>query len=141
MLKIDYTVFFQIANFLILLFILNIILYRPIRKILGQRKDEMTALQRKIEDFLNRFGRHEKDLKENMVGARKEGYQEKEGLKSEGLEEEKTILQEATSSAEEKLTVAKEEIQQKATDARQSLENEVAAFSKELAEKILGRSI
>ena len=141
MLKIDYTVFFQIANFLILLFILNIVLFRPIRKILGQRKDEMTALKQRIEDFLKKFGRHEKDLKENMVEARKEGYQEKEGLKSAGLEQEKTMLQEATSSAEEKIAVAKEEIQQKAADARQSLETEVAAFSKELAEKILGRSI
>jgi F-type H+-transporting ATPase subunit b len=31
MLKIDYTLFVQIANFLFLLIILNLILYRPIR--------------------------------------------------------------------------------------------------------------
>ncbi len=41
MLEINNTLIIQIANFLVLLFLLNIILYKPIRKILGQRQEEM----------------------------------------------------------------------------------------------------
>ena len=76
-----------------------------------------------------------------MIGARKEGYKEKENLKNTGLEEEKKMLQGAISSAEEKIGTAKEEIQRNAVNARQSLENEIRLFSQELAEKILGRSV
>ena len=135
------TVLFQIANFLLLLFILNLIVYRPIRKILGQRGDEVISFQEMIEDFENRSDKDAKTLQENMAGARSQGFKEKENLKSAGFEEEKVMLQEAISSAEGKIGKAKGEIDQNAAQARQSLEEEVRVFSKELAEKILGRSI
>ena len=141
MLKVDYTLFIQIANFLFLLFLLNILLYRPIRKILGRRTEEMNSFQDAIGDFQNQSARYAIELEENMVEARKKGYKEKENLKGEGLAEEKGVLQEAISSTEGKIGKAKEEIGLKAVEARQSLENEVNLFSQELAEKILGRSI
>ena len=141
MISVDYSLFIQIANFLILLFLLNIILYRPIRKILGNRSDEMNSFQGMIDDFLNRSTQSEKDLEENKGAARNEGFKEKENFKKEGLEEEKGMLQEAIAKADEEVKQAKEEIELKMADVRQSLEDEVALFSKDLAEKILGRSI
>ena len=135
------TVLFQIANFLILLFILNLIVYRPIRKILGRRGDEVISFQDMIEDFQNRSEKEAKTLQENMAGARSQGFKEKENLKNAGLEEEKVMVQGAISAAEEKIGKAKGEIDQDTAQARQSLEAEVKEFSKELAEKILGRSI
>lgn len=137
----DYTVFIQVANFLFLLLILNIILYRPIRKILDQRKKEMNSFQTMIEDFQDKSAQYENDLEENRTEARKEGYKEKEDLKNACLREEKDLLQEATSLADEKMGQAKEEIERKRKDARRSLENEVEVFSHELAEKVLGRSL
>jgi F-type H+-transporting ATPase subunit b len=131
----------QVANFLVLLFLLNMVLYKPIRKVLSQRKAEMDWFQSMIGDFETKSAKHEKDLEENAIGARREGHKEKEVLRIEGLEEEKGLLHEATSSAEERIGKAKDEIRQKAVDVRKSLEGEAALFSKELAEKILGRSI
>ena len=141
MISVDYSLFIQIANFLVLLFLLNIILYRPIRKILGKRSDEMSSFQSMINEFLNKSTKCEKDLEINKMAARKEGFEEKDNFKKEGLEEEKGMLQEAITKAEEEVKQAKEEIDNKVADVRQSLEDEVAIFSKDLAEKILGRSI
>lgn len=135
------TLVFQIANFLFLLFILNIILYRPIRKILGQRGDEVISFQEMIEDFQGRSAEGAKNLEESMADARSQGFKEKESLKGAGMEEEKVMLQQAISSAEERIGKAKEEIDQDTAQARRSLEEEVRVFSEELAEKILGRSI
>ena len=135
------TVFFQVANFLLLLFLLNIIVYRPIRKILGRRGDEVVSYQEMAENFQSRFEKDAKTLEENMAGARREGFKEKENLKTAGLEEEKSMLQGAISSAEEKIRKAKGEIDRNTVQARQSLQEEVKVFSQELAEKILGRSI
>lgn len=141
MLKIDYTLFIQIANFLILLFILNILLYRPIRKILGQRKEEIDSYEKMIEEFQEKSAVNARELEENKIGARKEGYKTKEELKGVGLEKEKGLVQDAISSTMEKIEKAKQDIDDQMTDVRQSLENEVAAFSRELAEKIIGRSV
>ena len=135
------TVFFQVANFLLLLFLLNIIIYRPIRKILGRRGDEVVSYQEMVEDFQGRFQKDAKTLEENVAGARREGFKEKEDLKTAGLEEEKSMLREAISSAEEKIRKAKGEIDRNTVQARQSLQEEVRVFSQELAQKILGRSI
>ena len=141
MLEINTTVFIQIANFLLLLLLLNIILYRPIRRILTKRNEETNSLQKMIEDFHDRSERNENSIEDGMVLARKEGLTEKEGFKGEGLEEEKGILQKASSSVEEKIGQAKEEMEAKMADVRKSLEGQIADFSKELAEKILGRGI
>ena len=141
MISVDYSLFIQIANFLLLLFLLNIILYRPIRKILGKRSDEMNSFQTLIDNFLSKCTQSEKALEANKGAARREGFEEKENFKKEGLEEEKGMLQDAITKAEEEVSQAKQEIDLKMADVRQSLEDEVALFSKDLAEKILGRSI
>lgn len=141
MLNIDGTVILQIANFLVLLVVMNIILYKPIRGILAKRDEEMASRQKMIDDYQGRVNDNEEAIESGMVSARKEGYQEKESLKVLGQEEEKGVLQEAGAAVERKLTAAKQEIETKITAARETLESEISGFSNELAEKILGRSV
>jgi F-type H+-transporting ATPase subunit b len=141
MLNIDGTLILQIANFLVLLFILNLILFKPIRKILSQREEEMNSRRKTIDDYEGRAEKSEKDIEEGKVHARKEGYSAKEALKNQGLQEEKGILQEAGASVEQKLDAARKEIEAKVAAAKEALEGQLAGFSEELAQKILGRSI
>ncbi|SPD74866.1 ATP synthase B/B' CF(0) [uncultured Desulfobacterium sp.] len=137
----DVTLFIQIANFLILMFVLNIILYRPIRGILAKRRDEEAALKTSIDDYQGRADKDEKGIEEGKIKTRKEGAIEKDKIKGQSLEKERGILQEASSLAEQKLGNARKELDAKVADVRKSLEAEVAVFSTELAEKILGREI
>ncbi|MEJ2723496.1 MAG: ATPase [Deltaproteobacteria bacterium] len=141
MLSIDYTLIIQIANFLFLLFILNILLYKPIRQILRQRKEEIDSFVGMIGEFVHKSDQSKKTLEENKVEAKKEGLKEKEALKSEGSDQERNMLSGATSEASGKVDQAREEIAASLVSARQTLEKEVALFSRELAQKILGRSV
>jgi len=141
MLEINSTFFFQIGNFLLLLLLLNIFLFRPIRRIMIQRDEELDSLQKAIEDYQGRAEQSEKSIEDGMVLARKNGFVEKEKLKDAGLEEEKVVLQGANASVEEKLGKAKSDMEMKMADVRNALEDQIAGFSTELAEKILGRSI
>ena len=141
MLSIDYTLFIQIANFLVLLLVLNLILYRPIRGILKQRKDEIDSNENMAKDWRERAARFSAELQETIAITRKEGLKEKEGLKNIGLEEEKKILRKVSVSVEEKIIRKREEIQERLGKARQTLQSEVEGFSRELAEKLLGRSL
>ncbi|MCD6306418.1 MAG: hypothetical protein J7M32_09035 [Deltaproteobacteria bacterium] len=141
MLNINGTLILQIANFLVLLLILNLILFKPIRKILSQREEEFQSRRKVIDDYQSRAQQIQKDIEEGKVLARKEGYTAKEMLKNQALEEEKGILQEAGSAVEQKLTAAKKDIEAKTAAAREALEGQIASFSKELAQKVLGRSI
>jgi F-type H+-transporting ATPase subunit b len=141
MLEINHTLFIQMGNFLLLLFLLNVLLFRPIRRILAQRNEEMESLERMIEDYQSRADENEKGIEENMVLARKEGLGEKEDLRNEGQKQEQGILQEANAGLEEKMGKARKEMERKMAEVRKALQDQTAAFSMELAEKILGRSI
>jgi len=141
MLEINYTLFIQIANFLLLLFLLNILLFRPIRRIMSQRSEETNSLEKIIWDLQDRSSKSENRIEEGMILTRKEGYEEKEGLKASGQQEERVILQEAGTEAERKIGAAKKEIGTMTADVRKALEGQVVGFSKELSEKILGRSV
>ncbi|MBW1850571.1 MAG: hypothetical protein JRJ15_03910 [Deltaproteobacteria bacterium] len=141
MLQIDYTIFIQIVNFLVLLFLLNIFLYKPIRGILAKRHEEESSLEKSIENYQTRADENEKGIEEGKVQARKEGAQEKEAFRGQGLEKEQGILQEASSAAEEKIGSARKDLEAKIAGVRESLEHQIAVFSNELAEKILGRGI
>lgn len=141
MLSVDGTLILQIANFLVLLVVLNAILFKPIRKILAEREAQMMSQQKAIDDYVARAEQNGKEIEEGKVNARKEGYASRELLKSQALEEQKGILREAGTAVEQKLDAAKKEIEAKMTAAREALEEQIAGFSKELAQKILGRSI
>lgn len=141
MLQINLSLLIQMANFLLLVFLLNIFLYRPIRRIIAQRKEQMGSLEHAMEDYEEKADRDEIGIKENMVRAQKEGYREKESLKMQGLDEEKGILQKTGAVVEKKITGAKSEMETQMAEVRKALEGQVALFSKELAEKILGRNV
>jgi F-type H+-transporting ATPase subunit b len=141
MLNVDYTLIIQIVNFLFLLFVLNRIVYRPIRGVLNKRKEEMLSSEEKTSDWKQKADRFSEELEENMVGTRKEGQKEKESLKDQGLEQEREMIREAYSSVEENIEKVKAEIHERVALASGSLQSELEGFSRELAEKMLGRSI
>jgi F-type H+-transporting ATPase subunit b len=76
-----------------------------------------------------------------VAGARREGAAQKESIRVSGVEQERGILRKAANAAGDKMSQARGDIEKELIAARQSLEDEVAGFSKELAQKILGRSV
>jgi F-type H+-transporting ATPase subunit b len=141
MLNIDYTLLIQIANFLILLFLLNIIAYRPIRGILNRRKEEISSFEDIAQDWRQKAERFKEELEENISETRKDGFKEKGDLKDEGVERERAMLQKAYSSVEDKLRQSRAEIGDSVSQVRHALQADLEGFSRDLAEKILGRGL
>jgi F-type H+-transporting ATPase subunit b len=141
MLEVNSTLLIQIFNFLLLIFLLNLLLFKPIRGILAKRNNEMTGMDRTIRDYEDRALHHENGIEQGTVLARKEGFQEKERLKEEGIEGEKSLLKDANSSVEARINQAKKELESKLAGMKESLDEQVSVFSKEFAEKVLGRNI
>ncbi len=137
----NFTLLIQIINFLILVFILNRILYKPIRNILRKREQEFNNLNSLIERIKGEVQEKERSMEEIMLQARKLGFMEKESLKEEASRYEKELLKETYTTVEEKLSKAKEELQKKLEDIQKELQKDVIIFSQEVAERILGRGI
>ena len=135
------TLVIQIVNFLILLFILNLVVYRPIRGILTRRKEEMSSSANLANEWVRKANKYSEEIEENMITLRKEGLKEKTDIRSKGIEAEKELLEDAYSQVEETARKAKEEIKEKVNKARSALQEEMEGFSRELAAKILGRGL
>ncbi|MDM8521976.1 ATP synthase F0 subunit B [Desulfococcaceae bacterium HSG8] len=141
MVKIDVSLFIQIANFLVLIGILNVILYRPIRNALLQRKEKIGGLEQDIENS-------KKDTKEKAdafsIGirdARSKGLKEKEALIQAAAEEEKEVIRKINEKAQSELTKVREQIAKDAENVRNSLLKEIDAFANDIGRKILGRTV
>jgi F-type H+-transporting ATPase subunit b len=141
MVSLDATIFLQITNFLLLIFILNVLLYKPILKIMNNRKmrlqssdDEIKALQQTIEQKTAEY-------EEKIRLAKLEAMNQRNEIQKEGAEEGKRIIDQAKEEIAKMLDDFKIKMAKEMDDARQILNTRSRAISMEIAEKVLGRSI
>ncbi len=137
----DWTLFVQMGNFILLIFVLNAILYKPIRQILIERKKKIQGFKEGIDTLQQDASESEKSFQAKISEARQQGVREKENLKEAGQDEEKQITDEINRKAQAELEAVRAQIAKDAEDARRGLEKEIEVFSGTIVEKILGRAV
>jgi F-type H+-transporting ATPase subunit b len=141
MVSVDISLVIQIVNFLVLIWVLNIVLYKPIRRILIQRKEKVLALQQGAETSLEEARAREAAFDQGIKAARARGLKEKDSFLQEAGEEEKRIIGEINAKAQAVLAAVREKISKDAEAVRTTLQEEVEGFAKAIGQKILGRAI
>ncbi len=139
MVSVDGSIVVQIVNFLLLIWILNMVLYKPIRKILLERKEKIAGLQGVIDGSDQEVVEKEKAYSEGVRQARAAGQKEKEALIQAAADEEKAIVGKINESAQAELKAVKEKIGQEVGTVKAALEQEIDAFADAIGQKILGR--
>ena len=137
----DWTVGIQIINFLVILWILNLILYRPIRNILRQRKEKIDGLEASIETYNEDAQEKDTAFAAGIKEARAKGLSEKEALLQAAAEEEKEIIAKVNEKAQAELADIREKISREAETAKDALQAKVDEFSSDICQKILGRTV
>ena len=137
----DWTLFVQIANFLLIVWVLNIILFRPIRKILIQRKEKIVNLEQSIENSDKGAKEKNEAFDLGIREARTKGLNEKNALLNEAAGQEKEIIDKINQKAQADLAEVREKIAKDAEAVRASLQKEIDTFASAIGEKILGRAV
>ncbi len=135
------SVLFQIANFLFLLWALNTILYKPIRKIIQQRNEKVDSFESTIDAYNRDIQEKDEALVNGQRAARSKGVKEKEALLLEAAEEEKKIIEDVNSRAQQELAGIREKIAQDIDAVRGTLQEKVDEFANDIGQKILGRAV
>ena len=141
MINIDVSLVYQLINFIALIFILNLLLYRPIRKVLIQRKERISGLEDNITSLGEEAQAQDEAFKVGMRDARAKGLKEKDALIQEATAEEKEILDKINAKAQAELAEVKAKIAQDVEGVRSSLAQEIDGFAQAIGQKILGRTI
>ncbi len=137
MIELNITFFIQLVNFLILLAVLNLILYRPIRGVLKKRADHSSLCLQDTEKFLKLANERLAKYESEMDKARKKGLELRQGMKDEAYEAEKELLASATQNAASQLQTTKESVAQQQGDVLASLQNDIKTYAQAAAQKIL----
>lgn len=141
MIKIDGSIVIQIANFLLLVWIMNLILYKPIRKVLKERREKISGLEQNIVAAQDDAKEKEETFVGGIKKARSRGLQKKDALIAEAAQEEKRIVDEINKKAQANLAEAREKISKEAEVVQASLQKEIDSFARAIGEKILGRAV
>ena len=141
MINIDGSLFIQIANFLVLIWLMNIVVYRPIRKILIERREKVNGLEEGIETRLKDAQEKDEEFAKGIREARSRGMEKKEALLQEAAAEEKQIIAKINEKAQAEMAEVRSKIADDIDAVRSSLQSQVDDFAQAIGQKILGRTV
>ena len=131
----------QLINFGILVLVLNIFLYKPIRKVLADRRqviasarDKAASVDLEVQDKMALYEARLRDAKVEAAGRRAEALKLAQA-------EEADLLEKARKEAAGSLGTIREKVAKEAKEARALLVAQAEGLSGDICEKILGRSL
>ena len=137
----DGTLFLHIAIILVMIFVLNRTLFRPVNRVLEERErrtvgrsGEARGVLQRVEESLTRY---ERTLRE----ARAESYRLLERQQAEATGERQQKVGLVKKEVGDLIEGQKREIQAQADEARASLEGEARRVAATVSAQILGRSV
>lgn len=139
MLELNKWFFVQLVNFLLLLFVLNIILFRPMLRLFKERErntkgylEDADAMHKEKDQVLSQI-----DMK--LADARDRARQIFEKFSAEGIETQKRAVESAQNEAVEINRKSKEAIKTATDKARSDLKADIEHFSKIIVQKLVGK--
>jgi F-type H+-transporting ATPase subunit b len=140
MISLDIVLLLQAVNFLVLLFLLNILLYKPIRKILKDRAAEISASKEKTlsvdREVCDKMAQYEQKLQ----AVKADANEERQRILRSAREEESRLIEVARSEAADGLARIRESIARDSAEAERYLREQAEVLSRQIVEKVLGRS-
>ncbi len=126
-----------LVNFLVLVYLLNVILFKPLLRIFKEREESVKGsldaakeMDRKKDEGLERMN---KELSE----ARHKAKDVFEKLREDALSRQKALLSDAEGQASTMLQRARQELKAEAEKARVSLKADAEKFSDEIVRKLV----
>ena len=137
----DGSLVFVLFLFLILVFILNRILFRPVGRVLDERQTLTEGATNEARAARRTYDARLAEYEANIRQARAESYKRSEQERAAAVEERRHLIDEAKLHAHEQIEHAKREIEQQVVHARAALESESRQIAERISRTVLGRTV
>jgi F-type H+-transporting ATPase subunit b len=141
MIELNFTLIFQLAIVLILLVALSNIVFKPFLGVLLERRNWIEGAEKKARELQQRTEELMEQYRDSMAAAQAQGTNIREEIRQESLSREMEIVQKAMGESTRFLGEMKRKIQEESQIARASLRLQAQNLSREIAQKILGRTL
>jgi F-type H+-transporting ATPase subunit b len=133
--------FAQLLNFIVLILILNTFLYKPIRKILSDRRQVIESAREKtvsvdleVQEKIALYEARLREVKAEAANMRANALKQAQA-------EESVLLEAARQEAMARLGTIRSRIAEESLEAKKMLTMQADVLSGEICEKVLGRSL
>lgn len=141
MVSLDYTILVQMVNFIILIFILNALLYKPILGIIDKRKQKMDESDSEIKRMNQTVEQKMAEYEEKVRLAKVDAMEQKNAIVKEGSDVAKGIIDAVRGEIPAMMEQFHAKMEKEVEEARAILHSQSQKISLDIAEKVLGRSI
>jgi F-type H+-transporting ATPase subunit b len=141
MVSLDYTILVQMANFILLIFILNALLYKPILDIIGKRKQKLEESDGEIKRVNQTVAQKIAEYEEKVRQAKLDAMEQKNAIVKEGADMAKGVIDAVRSEIPGMMEQFNAKMGKEVEAAKAVLRTQSQKISLEIAEKVLGRSI
>ena len=141
MIELNWTLLVQLITFLLSVWILNLILFRPVLSILSVRSARISEAQDKAKGLIAKGEGLLADYEVRMRNTKIEAMALKTEIRKEAAEESGRLIDGARSQAESIVGEIRASISTELERVRQDLEPELGSLANEIAERILGRKV
>jgi len=141
MVSINETLIVELISFLIFLFLINRIMFRPLNATMQARSDRMDTLSSDIETARQTISDLNRQMEEQEKQAIDEANRQRTELESDGEKQAKSVLDESKEDIRAIKTENQRFVDEQITEARKSLQTEAERLATEIMEKILDRRL
>jgi F-type H+-transporting ATPase subunit b len=139
--SLDYSLGIQIVNFLLLIWILNRLLFRPLLGMIDRRKQRFAEAEAEIKHLEELVAQKMADYEEKLRQTKAEALERKTETLRDASEEAKAILDSARSEIPGLMEQFHVRMQGEIEAAKRTLGHQSQRLSIEIAEKVLGRRL
>ena len=141
LITINATLFHQLVAFLIFLFIINRIMFRPLRSVMAERDDMIEKIKLDTTNAGETIERLNNELKERESKVRKEALKIQNELEEKGKQESDEILKSTLQEIELLKDKNEAAINAQIMKAKKDLQKESEALALNIMEKLLDRRL
>lgn len=140
LISINETLIFQVISFLIFLFIINRIMFRPLRKVMNERETYIENVQKDIVAAENQFEDLTNQIQAQENEVRDEAFKQKEQLEATGSQQAAEIMASTREEINALRAEAQKEVNAQISAARKHVQKESEDLSTQIIETVLYRS-
>lgn len=140
MIELDWTLPVASAVFLVTLFALNRLLFKPLFRVLDERRSRTSDLRERAQGILDSYQSRFEDYQGKVKEEKQLGYQLAESVRSEALRERQQKIFQTRTASQALLEEAKKQIHQELASAQAQLRREAEEVARTITARVLGRA-
>lgn len=137
MINLDLSVFVTIVYLIVLYFFLLRVFFRPILKVIEERRRLIVGRAAEAQDRLLAAERRAADYEASLNAARTEAYREQDLIRQSTLQQRDDLISKARIASESEITEARKRIAAQSARAEEELQASVDILAERLAARVL----